>query len=503
LSRKTNHISILQFDERVISRLRVRRGGKGVEVIGFDVERGAWSAREGTLETALREFAAKHLLADDHVYTVLPRYDMTARILDLPSNDINEIKGMVRLSAEEYVPFSVEELVTDQCILAKTANGRSKVLAVFAHRDVVESHVKLLQSAKIDPEQIYVSTVCLAAAAIEGRGASRQRYALVNLASGGLEIIVMHGDHLEYGRAVASQHDWGLEAGTAQEILDELGVEVRASLSAYRRESEDGEDVEAVYLCSEANDVDAHCEALAQEISAAVVTEECGPALFARDLVTHGAELLTTLPMVSLGAALVAQERAPIEINLLPETLIRTREREGAKRVFVKFGVLAAAIVFVLVGLYAVAVHQRNGCIRELNKRIAEIEPHADGILLKQRQLELLQSQVERSGSVLELLAALVELFPNSDMNITRFQFTHNDKIEVTGRTKTLKAIETLAHILTEAGKSSIPQFARAQRVYEQEMNEKGQQIWDYKLVLPFPETERPAEQGGEEAAIE
>lgn len=503
MSRKTNNISILQFDERVISRLRVRPGASGVEVIGFDIERGAWSAREGSLESALTAFAAKHQLAEDHVFSVLPRYDMTARILELPSTDINEIDGMVRLSAEEYVPFSSEELVTDQCILGKTTDGGSKVLAVFAHRDVVESHVKLLQAAGIDPEQIYLSTVCLAAAATAARESSPKRYALVNLASGGLEVIVMRGNRLEYGRAVASQHDWLLDEAGAQEVLDELGVEVRASLSAYRRESEDGEDVEAVYVCSETTPVDAHCETLVQDISASVLVDECVPATFARDVATQGAEMLDTLPMVSLGAALIAQGRSRLEIKLLPKTMLRSRERAGAQRLAMRFGLLAAAIVVAVVGLYAVAVHQRTAYIRELSKQIATIEPHANGILAKQKQLQILQRQVERSGSVLELLSQLVELFPESDMNITHFQFTHNEKVEVTGRTKTLKAIENLAHTLTETGKSSIEQFARAQRVYEQEVDEKGQQVWDYRIVLPFPETERPAEGSDEEAPVE
>ena len=497
-----NNISVLQFDERAISRLRARRSAKGIEVIGFDIERGAWSVQDGSLEAALREFSSKHQLSEDDVYTVLPRYDMTARILDLPSQDINEIEGMVRLSAEEYVPFSAEELVTDQCVLAKTAEGGSKVLAVFAHQDVVQAHVKLLDAAKIEPEQIFLSTTCLAAAAVEAGGVSRKRYALINLASGGLEVIVMHDGRLEYGRAVASQVDWSLEAGNAQEVLEELGVEARASLSAYKRESKDGEDVEAVYLCSEITDVTEHCKSLAQDISAVAVIEECAPAAFARGLATQGAGLLATLPMVSLGAALIAQERAPLEIKLLPRTVIRTRKREDVKRLAAKFGALAALVALALLGLYGIAVHQRNGYIRELEKKIAVIEPHAEGILAKQKQLQILQRQVERSGNVLELLASLIGLFPESDMNITRFQFVHNDKIELTGRTKTLKAIETLAHTLTEVGKASIPQLARAQRVYEQEVNEKGQQIWDYKLVLPFPEAERPAEEGSEESGL-
>ncbi|MCX5759550.1 MAG: hypothetical protein NTU83_13810, partial [Candidatus Hydrogenedentes bacterium] len=95
MSRKTNYISILQFDERGISRLRAHRSSKGVEVAAFDQERGEWSSRDGSLEAALQAFAQKYRLADDQLYTVLPRYDMTARILVLPSQDPSEIAGMI------------------------------------------------------------------------------------------------------------------------------------------------------------------------------------------------------------------------------------------------------------------------------------------------------------------------------------------------------------------------------------------------------------------------
>jgi type II secretory pathway component PulL len=495
LSRKTSHISILQFDERLISRLQAIRTAKGIEVLGFDQEHGEWSIHDGTLESALKAFAAGHELAEDTVYTVLPRHDMTARILNLPSQDPVELAGMVRLSAEEYVPFPAEELVTDQCVLQKTPDGGSKVLAVFAHRDVVETHVKLLHAARIEPAQIYLSTACLASAVLAARGAVDQRYAVANLASGGLEVIVINGTRLEYGRAVASQQDWGRKGEGAGEVVEELGVELRASLSAYRRESEEGEEVGAIYLCSETADVAGPCEALFHELG-----QVCAPAVFARDLVSRGADLLPTLPLVALGAALIAQERAPIVIKLLPGSLVRSRERAGIKQQALRFGSLAAAIMIALIGLYAQAVHQRNAYVRDLNARIAQVAPRANGIVSKKKQLRILQRQVERSGGVIELLAALCDLFPTNGMNITRFQFTHNDKIEIWGRAKTLGEVEKLTQDMSEAGKTTLPQFARAQQVYEQKVAERGQEVLDFKITVPFPETQvKPSEEESSE----
>jgi len=493
LTRKTNHISIVQFDEHLISRLRVRKSSKGVDVIGFDQERGEWSAEDGTLEAALKEFAEKHLLAEDLVYTVLPRHDMTARILTLPSQDPEELEGMVRLSAEEYVPFPAEELVVDQCVLRKTPDGQSKVLAVFTHRDVVDTHIALLKSAKLDPVQVYLSTACLASAAISAKREGPRRYALVNLASGGLEAIVLEGGCLEYGRAIASVQDWGLADEAATEVMEELSVEVRASLSAYRRESEDGEGVEAVYLCSDWADVAHHCGTLEHEVGF-----ECSPAPFMKALVLHGAEHLTALPLAALGAALAAQDRAAVTIRLLPESVIEQREHAKSKANAIRFGGLAAAILCAVVGVYVQAVHQRRSYIRELEARIAEVEPRAEGIISKQRQLGILQKQVDRSGSVIELLAALCNLYPESEINITRLQFAHGEGMDVWGRAMKLQDVETLARTLIETGKSTIPQFARAQQVYELRVRERNLDVLHYNITLPFPEAEESESEGAD-----
>jgi hypothetical protein len=112
---------------------------------------------------------------------------------------------------------------------------------------------------------------------------------------------VLNERTVAYGRAVSSQQDWRLREGAEQEVFEELGVELRASLSAYRRDAEEGEDVESVCLCSEWTGVERHCEALSQEIG-----QECAPAPFVERLVEQGSEHLSSIPLVSLGAALLA-----------------------------------------------------------------------------------------------------------------------------------------------------------------------------------------------------
>ena len=50
------HISIFQFDEQLISLLRVKDTPKGLDVINFVQQRGVWSSEDGSLQRALRSF---------------------------------------------------------------------------------------------------------------------------------------------------------------------------------------------------------------------------------------------------------------------------------------------------------------------------------------------------------------------------------------------------------------------------------------------------------------
>jgi hypothetical protein len=501
LTHKTNNFSILQATESLITRLRIRRSDKGLDVVSFDIEQGQWSSQDGSLAAALKAFAVKHAMAEDQVYTVLPRHEMTARILELPSHDLSEIASMIKLSAEEYVPFPAHELVIDQHILHKTGGGESEVLVVFAHQDVVQSHLALLREAGLEPVQVFLSTACLVSAAMAARASKHQRYALVNLAAGGLEVIVMNGKRFEYGRAVASTQDWAAARGEAflglpdekafpgegSEAAEELRVELRATLSAYRRESEDGEGVEAVYFASDWADVKPYCDDLEQEMA-----EECIPANLAGDLITQGADKAPRALVTALGAALLAQDRGEVSIRLLPKSVLSERERTGVKQKAVKYAALAACILLALAFLYGQAVYQRNAYVKYLEKRIAMVEPKAKNVLSKQKQLKILWNQVDRSDSVVELLADLCQLYPASDANVTHFIFTHAEKIELFGRAKNLQLVEKLTQDMVDAGKSTLPLFARAETVYDNKGIERTQEVRDFAIQIPFPNSETP-----------
>ncbi|HEO71222.1 MAG TPA: hypothetical protein ENN80_08160 [Candidatus Hydrogenedentes bacterium] len=465
--------------------LRAASGGDRVHVLDFAVEEGDWSAGTNALDKALKAFIDKHGIARDAVYSVLPRHGMTARILTLPTQDPREIGGMIRLSAGEYVPYAIEELVIDQCVLDELPDGASRVMTVFAHRDLIETHLAVLGAAGVEPQKVFMSSACFVSAAVAARTACDERYAVVNLASGGLEVVVLCGRSLEYDRGIGSAQDWGLLEAPSGEALEELVLEVRASLSAYRRESEEGLSPDAIYLSSEWMDVARTAELLTQQTGYTT-----SPAWFGRDLTGRGADKLPCLSLVALGGVLAAQGRAALDIDLTPPSVIKRRRSIVTRRKAVRWAAAIMLLGLATFGLYFQSYRQRTAVLEALDARIAAIETNARDVVSKQRQLQILQNQVERKGSLLELLAALCEVAPPSNLNITRITFEHGSELNIWGRARTLNEVNDFTQALRQLGESTIPQFVNARRLYEVQTPERDETIYAFAVGIPFPETE-------------
>jgi Tfp pilus assembly PilM family ATPase len=529
----------LQFDAQAIVRLRVHYSMRGLEVLAYDRVEGPWNAEGKAFEEALDAFVAEYRLKDDAVYTVLPRYDIATRILTLPTHSPEEAANMVRLSAEEFVPYTIEEMIIDQCILEKLPNGESRVLAALAHRDAVYGHLNLLRKTGLEPDGIFLSTACLALVLQSCASAKAlpdvRRLALANLGFSGIEVVVADRGKIQFSRGIATVQNWAAapapkkrteedphptplpegegerekEAGgepldtrfeslggedlppPGSAPLQELAAEIRGSLSAYRRESESGEGVDAVFLCSETVSVDGWCGPLSEETAL-----PCLPADFAKTLIAHGADRLETLPLTLIGAALMAQERSEIRINLLPASVAEGKKLEMVRAAAIRIGLVALGILIALGALYFQSVHQRQRFIDELRNKVAVIEPKARGVASKRQQLQILRQQVARSGSALELLATVCDAAPASKVNLTTFSYRRREGINLWGRAKSVDDVHAFAEKLRRMATGHLSMFAEARSIYEQEGKERDTTVFDYQIAIPFIEEEESSDSG-------
>lgn len=501
MARKSSYASIYHVDPRAISVLRCRlSGGKPAETSWLR-HTGDWATPEAVSE-ALRGLVEQEGLKDDAAYLILPRHDVTTRFLTLPSHDMNEIAGMVRFSAEEYVPYSLDELIIDQWVLNPLESGESHVLAALAHHDVVERHIGVLTSAGIRPERVMLSTACLAnaAAACPAEGA----FALVNLIPGGIEITVFEKKIPVFSRGIAAVHDWEAicanpESSGGAGVLDtsgaeELASELRGSLSAYRRESADGLGADEVYVACAYADVTELCAFLAERTGKA-----CAPASFALSLLDKaGASALPGIPLDCIGALREIGGAAPVSLNLLPVSETKARRVQGARRLALRGAVFAALILAALGGLYYQMLQQRHQVVRELQARVAVVEPKARGITEKREALNILSRQVDRKGSIIEQIARVVESAPDGQVNFSRLTLHREEGINLWGRAKTVNDVAQFTQNIRSLAEGQLEFFARARSLYEQQTLERDTPVFAYEIEVSALEEEEEEEKSHE-----
>lgn len=475
-----DYIVILPSARRV-SVIACVRGERGVKIAAHASVRGTWGDDVEAAGVALRTLLEEQGLSESPAYSVLPRYEITTRIVELPSTDPDELDSMLKLNASEYVPFSDEETVVGHTLLHRETGGSSRVLAVFAHRDMLERHASVLKAAGVTPEGVFLSTATIASVVHGARAIGMpERYAIANLGAEGIEVLAFGASGLEYVRAVSTSHEWNMDGPDATEAVEEFAVEMRASMAAYRRASHDGQGVDLGYVACETCDPRPICDAAAHEL-----TTPCEPEVFTESLVNGPIDNSVSISL--LGAALAVEGRAKYVLRLTPPSLSHARE-DAERRTKIRNVALIAVLGVLLVGaLYGQAVWQRTSYLSQLEKRIQAVEPAARASIEKQRQLLIIKSQVDEPATPLELLAEIAARSPGG-MNITRYEYDEEDGITLQGRAYSESSPARLAQILRELGLDEFPQFKETQSFGWRPVKEFDQTVYEFTIESPFPQ---------------
>ncbi|MGC9053235.1 MAG: pilus assembly protein PilM, partial [Candidatus Hydrogenedens sp.] len=199
---KGNKYIFLTIEGEHYTLLRVQKTRKAWEVLNYETSFEP-DHPAGDAFSQLIKRARENRWTNEPCYLVLPRHEITSRIVTLPSQDIEEIKNMVSLSAEEFVPYSLEEIQISQCILEKLPDFQSRVFVAIAHRDLIQEKIKILQKAGWEPLGILVSTGLLINSAPEILKKSSQIHVLfVHLTIAGIEVAIFDKHTLHFSRGV-------------------------------------------------------------------------------------------------------------------------------------------------------------------------------------------------------------------------------------------------------------------------------------------------------------
>ena len=485
MARSGAHISVIQFGEAGISVLRVRPTASGLHIVSCVSERRAGRVTDTSAAERLSAFMRKNGLGADRVCTIIPRHQVTVRMLELPSQDRDEIAGMVGLRAEEIVPYPVSELVIDHCVVSRSSPGHSKVLVAVARNDVILGHLDVFEQAGVPVEHAFLSTACLQSAIASVHPPDDELVALAHLGADGIEVLLSCGAQIEFGRGVALSVPLDEAGGISARTLGDLTTELKKSAAAYKREAVSEISEIAWELSSDGAGAASVATALSRELPGG-----CRPASRFLERVTVGRKHVeVSVPLAAMGAALCMQGRGANEVDLLPESCRARRARTRTRNALVRMAAAALMLAIALGGAYAQALVQRNHYIDELEERAEELRPYAHSVRTKREHLRRVQQQVERTGTALETLSAIAELAPREGLNINRFSFRYGESLTLQGRAREPGYFDLMLDDMRAAGRLSLPQLAAAHEVYRTVTRERNQEVWGFSISVPFPKT--------------
>jgi type IV pilus assembly protein PilM len=119
--------------------------------------------RQEQVRSALKSFLAKHKVGSDTVLVALPGLHAFSRFIKLPPVDAAKIGMMVRMEAQQQIPFPIAEVNWDfQKIDKQYAPGEEIEVGIFAtRREVIEGYLRELTDATIQPGVVTIAPLAI------------------------------------------------------------------------------------------------------------------------------------------------------------------------------------------------------------------------------------------------------------------------------------------------------------------------------------------------------
>ncbi len=144
-----------------VKAVELRKAGSKLELLHLGVadvfpggDRGAagnsdpFELKLGAIQRAMQQSGIK----TRHTVSAVSGESIIVRYIQLPDMPEAELKNALRWEAEEYIPFSIDEVNLDSVVLGPSSTqGKVDVLLVSARKDLVSEHVQLLRAADLIP----------------------------------------------------------------------------------------------------------------------------------------------------------------------------------------------------------------------------------------------------------------------------------------------------------------------------------------------------------------
>jgi type IV pilus assembly protein PilM len=238
---------------------------------------------EGRVVSAIRELFDESSVKNKHVAISISGHAVIVKKISLPPMPDDELEGQVRLAAEQYIPFDINEVNIDFHVLPADPSGEAQadmaVILVAAKKDKINELTELVKGAGLIPMVMDVDAFAIENMhAVNYPMAQEETTALVNVGASVMNVNIIRGGVSLFTRDIplggnryteAIQREMGMsyeeaeevkkgerdnEAGGAQltNVIDSVNAEVASEIARtvdYFKTSTSNADLDRVLAC--------------------------------------------------------------------------------------------------------------------------------------------------------------------------------------------------------------------------------------------------------------
>lgn len=486
---------------------------------------------QGDLQQELTEALTKLLqlagARPSSLHCCLPRHAATVKFPELPKADKDQLAGMVRLDAQRYIPFPLEEVVLGYIDLSglgpedpsaePRANGEGAagslipILLIAVRQEIVRRYRSVVSTVLHRPSSLSISSLgtwqLYLHAAAKGQAPARGAHLLLDVGGHSTTVTVVRDGVLVFSRSVGIGGDaltaafastYGLEARDAEmqkatrglavlesdadaedagpppAIEDWYGrllMEVRRSMAAFSAEQRHLQ-VDGVYLSGGCANLPGFPERLQADLGLEVRSLESGG--LCRD--PQFAE--------ATGQALLGLAPSFAPMDLVPEEEVR-RAAQARRRVRLQLASVVALALLAVAGVWGAGVVQRKSeeaqRVRQAEalaskeaKRVSALKSRRDKL---HQQLTDVQTALRPQFTWLDVLQDISTRTPQ-DAWLTGVTLEKGKRVVLRGNAKTLTSPSEMAANLGES-----PVFSDVNLGYANEARVGNQSVVSFSIT--------------------
>ncbi|MBI4432252.1 MAG: pilus assembly protein PilM [Candidatus Omnitrophica bacterium] len=385
----------------------------------------------------LQAIIKKYKLGPEDVASAIPRRQVTARNLELPSTQPAEIKKIIDLQAVKQTPYAATEILYDYHILKSFREGYSSVLLVVAHRDVLNNHLKILNEAGLKPPQVTIGAEASALWAVRHLKTPKPDDAVVflDVDTQHTDLIVLHGRELVFSQNISVGTE-KLEA-EGEAGLEKWMDEVSRSMHIYRTEEIAKEPVFLLAGGATAA-IKPAFERLKTVTGLADVKELPVWEPLIKIFKARGKDYEKHLSFSSVSG--LAHQDKILPINLVPEETLLKESLLEKGRNLLWTGILALSIFLVVSGIFATKVYRKTQYLKWLENRVASTQDTANQVESMKKRIKDGLALHDAGMRFFDEIIHVHRILPK-EIYLTEISVARDERLQIQGRAETMTSV--------------------------------------------------------------